>query len=220
MNQFSGFFITGTDTEVGKTWVTSALVMALRNRGLEPTAIKPLATGGPAPGEDAKMIAAAAGHEPKVFSCFPVAASPERAALMAKKRIEVDPMLNWIRSHRAPWIVEGVGGWEVPITETIRVSDIAEALQLPVILVAANRLGVLNHTLMSVDAIRGRGLPLTGVVLNQTHHTHQPLNTWNIEDLERHVSAPVVPFPFCQPEQLGQLGSELLHALEVESIIP
>ncbi len=92
-------------------------------------------------------------------------------------------------------------------------SDLATALALPVVLVAADRLGVLNHTLISVDAIRSRGLSLAGVVLNRQGSTDARLQEWNLSDLRRHVQAPVIPFPPCSDEQLEGEGEALLRGL-------
>jgi dethiobiotin synthetase len=179
-------FITGTDTEVGKTIVTACLAAAFRERGQQPRAVKPLATGSPGPGEDATHIARAAGHDPVVFACFPVPASPERAARQAKIELDDDGFMNWMRAQSGdPLLVEGVGGWAVPLTQSITVEDLAIALQAPVIIVAANRLGMLNHTLLTAEAVREAGLGLAGVVVNNAMGEDSPLQQWNIEDLRR-----------------------------------
>ncbi len=209
-----GLFITGTDTEVGKTWVTAALAAAMRHRGLSPVALKPLATGSPPPGEDATQIGDAAGHAPRVFACLPDAASPDRAAIEVGRELTMPPLLEWIQSHEGLLLVEGVGGWEVPIAPDFRVSDLAEALQLPVLLVAADRLGVLNHSLLTVDAIRARGLPLAGVVLNRFKSSDSTLSEWNLADLRRHIDAPIVPLASGLPEDLVSAGLALLEGLQ------
>ena len=208
------FFMTGTDTEVGKTMVTAALAAAMRQDGVPVKALKPMATGGPSPGEDAEFIAHAAGHSPLNLISLPIPASPERAAIEAKQPLDFSNILTWIQSHHGPLLVEGVGGWEVPITPQHRVSDLAEALQLPVILVAANRLGVLNHTLMTVDAIQRRNLPIAAVVLNEMSSNQTSLSDWNFDDLQRHLSMPVVRFPRQTNEDLAAAGSALLAVLQ------
>jgi dethiobiotin synthetase len=214
---FPGLFITGTDTDVGKTVVTCALAAALRSQGIQLSALKPLASGSGPPGEDATDIGASAGHEARVHSCFRAAASPERAAMEEGKEVQLDEVIRWIQQHDKPLLVEGVGGWEVPINSRHRVSDLAEQLGLPVVLVAADRLGVLNHTLLTVDAIRSRGLELAGVVLNRLQPPLTSLAEWNLDDLGRHIDAPVHPFPPCTPEQLLGEGMKLLKRLEIQS---
>jgi dethiobiotin synthetase len=181
-----GLFITGTDTEVGKTVITAAIAAGLRARGNNPKAVKPLATGSGGPGEDATAIAKAAGHAPAVFACFPEPASPERAARQANIELDDDGFLNWMRAQQGdPLLVEGVGGWAVPLTASLTVEDLAMALNLPVIIVSANRLGMLNHTLLTAEAVRESGLPLAGVVVNNGTEASSPLQAWNIEDLRR-----------------------------------
>jgi len=188
-----GWFITGTDTEVGKTVVTAGLAAALRQIGEPVAAVKPVATGSDAPGADAARIARAAGHAPRIHTCFPVPAAPHRAARLANQALDFHAMVDWVRSQTGdPLLVEGVGGWTVPLTAAQRVSDLAVALGLPVIVVAANRLGVLNHTLLTVEAVQASGLPLAAVVLNDHFSDDPQLADWNHADLEASVPAPVL----------------------------
>lgn len=182
----NGLFITGTDTDVGKTVVTACIAAALRAGGRAPTAVKPLATGSPPPGTDAEIIAAAAGHGPKVFACFPEPASPERAARQAGIELDDEGFLNWMLAQRGdPLLVEGVGGWAVPLNRSMTVEDLALRLRLPVVVVAANRLGVLNHALLTAEAVRECGLTLAGVVINNGTTPPTPLQDWNVDDLRR-----------------------------------
>ena len=213
MSNLRGYFITGTDTEVGKTWITAAMATAMRHRGLAPVALKPLATGSAPPGEDATQIAAAAGHAPLVFACMPDPASPDRAAIQIGRVLEMSPILEWIRSHEGTLLVEGVGGWEVPIGPDFRVSDVATELQLPVILVAADRLGVLNHTLLTAAAIRRRGLRLAAIILNRFESDDSSLSEWNLEDLRRHIDVPIIPIAPGLVSDLAEHGLAILEGL-------
>ena len=182
----NGLFVTGTDTDVGKTVVTACIAAALRARGRDPTAVKPLATGSSPPGGDAETIAAAAGHAPKVFACFPEPASPERAARQAGIELDDEGFLNWMLAQRGdPLLVEGVGGWAVPLNHSMTVEDLALRLRLPILIVAANRLGVINHTLLTAEAVRECGLNLAGVVINNGTDAPGPLQGWNVDDLRR-----------------------------------
>lgn len=184
----NGWFITGTDTEVGKTQVTAGLARALRRRDCLVRALKPLATGEPPPGSDATSIAQAAGHAPLVHTTFPTPAAPARAATLAGTQLDPQAIVAWVRAQATDsptLLVEGVGGWTVPITQTYRVSHLAQDLALPVVLVAANRLGVLNHTLLSAEAIHASGLPLAAIVLNDHFSRDSALANWNQEDLRQ-----------------------------------
>lgn len=163
-------FVTGTDTGVGKTYVTRLILETLRREGIDAAGYKPIACGDR---EDAVVLAAASGGltldevNPVHFQT-PV--SPYVAGLLENRSIDAAALLSsyqQLASRHAQVIVEGVGGWEVPLAANYRVSDLAKELALPVVLVAANRLGALNHILLSVDAIRAKGLTCAGIILNQ-----------------------------------------------------
>lgn len=211
-----GLFITGTDTEVGKTAITACIAAAYRARGRTPRAVKPLATGSSGPGEDAETIAEAAGHPPAVFACFPEPASPERAARQANIEIDHDGFLNWTKAQQGdPLLIEGVGGWAVPLTPSLTVEDLAMALKLPVIIVAANRLGMLNHTLLTVEAVRDCGLTLAGVVINNGMGPKNELQQWNIEDLKRWLgpTPPIATVGAITDQNRIKTGESILTAL-------
>lgn len=164
------FFITGTDTGVGKTYVTKLLVESLRAEGKYAVGFKPISCGDR---DDATILAAASGNLPidEVNPLhFSSAVAPHVAALLENKTIDPAGILasyQAISEKYDPVIVEGAGGWEVPITESYFVSDLAKDLNLPVILVAANRLGALNHILLTLAAIQAKGLKCAGIILNQ-----------------------------------------------------
>lgn len=164
------FFVTGTDTGVGKTYVTRLLLESLRREGVDAVGYKPVACGDR---EDATVLAAASGGLPldavnPVHLKTPVA--PYVAGLLENRSLDPAVLMagyQRLAAAHAQVIVEGVGGWEVPLAANYRVSDFAKELGLPVILVAANRLGALNHVLLSIDAIRAKGLTCAGIILNQ-----------------------------------------------------
>ncbi len=164
------FFITGTDTNVGKTYITKLLVESLRAEGKYAVGFKPISCGDR---DDAIILAAASGNLPldEVNPLhFSSAVAPHVAALLENKTInpaEIIASYKAISEKYDPVIVEGAGGWEVPITETYFVSDLAKDLNLPVILVAANRLGALNHIFLTIAAIEAKGLKCAGIILNQ-----------------------------------------------------
>lgn len=208
------YFITGTDTEVGKTHVTAALAAAWRAAGVPVRAIKPLATGEPWPGGDARALGAAAGHPPLVHLCLPEPAAPARSAALAGVEIDPPRLLAWLRGElgAGPGLVEGVGGWQVPIAPGFGVPELAVALGFPVLVVAANKLGVLNHTRLTVDAVRAAGLPVAGVVLNDAFGCRPALAAWNLADLRESLGG-VPVWPFAAGEGAAA-GARVLRALE------
>lgn len=183
------FFITGTDTGVGKTYVTCLLLDGLRNAGEDAVGYKPVACGDR---EDAALLAAASGGIDAdlvnpVFLKTPVA--PYVAGMLENRTVDPAELLGGfakISALHESVLVEGVGGWEVPIAANYRVSDLAADLGLPVILVAGNKLGALNHILLTVEAIRAKGLRCAGIFLNQLEDemdTAMITNKGVIEDL-------------------------------------
>lgn len=164
------FFITGTDTGVGKTYVTRLILQAMRQEGLDAVGYKPVACGDR---EDAVILAEASGGL-ELDAVNPVflntAVAPYVAGMLENRTVDPAELLagfHHLAAQHAHVLVEGAGGWEVPLAPNYRVSDLAVDLGLPVIVVAGNRLGALNHILLTVNAIRARGLTCAGVVMNQ-----------------------------------------------------
>ncbi len=164
------FFITGTDTEVGKTFVTALLTRALREAGLNTIALKPLCCGERG---DVETLQAASENILTLDEINPVwlqtPTAPLVAAQIEKRNISLEAFETWFRSLSQKYgsiLVEGAGGWLVPITETETIADLAVRLGLPVIPVVSNRLGCLNHTLLTLESIRACGLECPGIILN------------------------------------------------------
>lgn len=164
------FFITGTDTNVGKTYVARLLIETLRADGIDAVGYKPVASGDRS---DAETLAAASGGLP-VDAVNPVhfqnALAPAVAAMLENRTVDPQVLIDGYRQLAARHetvVVEGAGGWEVPLADSYRISDLASDLGLPVIIVAANRLGCLNHILLTASAIRAKGLECAGIYLNQ-----------------------------------------------------
>lgn len=169
------FFITGTDTDVGKTAVTAALMLAFARLGVNSFAIKPVQTGSRA--EHGKVIAPdaeawrAAGASGEALISFPVPCSPHLAARFEHKRLSAAVVANLCRTHILPGRVtlfEGAGGLYVPLNDGEYMLDLMRELRLPVILVAGNRLGCINHTLLSLNALECAGLNVAGIILCRT----------------------------------------------------
>ncbi|MEO7098193.1 MAG: dethiobiotin synthase [Luteolibacter sp.] len=183
------FFITGTDTGVGKTYVTRLIIDCLRKAGVDAVGYKPVACGGR---EDAVILSEASGGVAieeinPVYLNTPVA--PYVACMLENRTINPVDLIGGfyhLSAKHEKVIVEGVGGWEVPIAPNYRVSDLAADLKLPVILVAGNKLGALNHIILTVNAIRAKGLTCAGIVLNQLEDemdTAMITNKGVVEDL-------------------------------------
>lgn len=164
------FFITGTDTNAGKTFVTSLLTRSLRKAGFDTVAMKPVSCGEP---EDTRELHAAADGELSMEEVTPVSYKAPLAPIEAA-RLEhrtFDPsevMVPFARlcASRRSLLVEGVGGWLVPLTATYSAADLAKEMGLPVLLVVRNRLGSLNHALLTLESIKAHGLTCGGIVLN------------------------------------------------------
>lgn len=210
-----GLLITGTDTGVGKTVVTAALAAALAEAGVAVRALKPVASGvDPGhPGEDAALLGLAAGHPPATLLRLRTPVSPHRAAALEGVPVDGAAILAWVHENvGAVTLVEGAGGWEVPLSATFRVSHLGVALGWPVLVVAADRLGVLNHTLLTVAAVQRAGLPVAGVVLTGPGHDGAPMdNRTELVDLLGDVAVRRMPWlPSLDRAALAAAGRSLL----------
>ncbi len=196
-----GVFVTGTDTGVGKTWVSLGLMAALQARGLSAVGMKPVSAGcvrAPAGlrNEDALMLQRQASVAHPYERVNPVALEPPIAPHIAAS--EAGVRVDFARIERAYGslaasadlcVVEGAGGWLVPLSPRRSFADLVERLALPVVLVVAIRLGCLNHALLSVESILRRGLPLAGWVANRLA-PDTPRAGENIAALEARIRAP------------------------------
>jgi dethiobiotin synthetase len=167
---FMNYFITGTDTGVGKTFVTALLIRALRKAGLDSVGMKPICCGDR---EDAGVLHAAADGASDIDAINPVwlrtPASPYAASIVEERMIDLDAIresFSRLRKAHRSLLVEGVGGWLVPIRRDYFVSDLAAETGLPVVVVVRNRLGALNHALLTIQSIRSKGLGCAGIILN------------------------------------------------------
>ncbi len=198
-----GWFVTGTDTGVGKTVIAAALLVLLRRAGFRPGAMKPIATGcRETPGglvcEDAEQLAAACGERVPYADLNPYAfappIAPHLAAAEAGRVIEVEVIRRSFARLAAggrPVVVEGVGGWRVPVQGRISLAELALALRLPVVMVVGIRLGCLNHALLTAETILADGAPLAGWVANQIE-PDEPRFAALVEALRERIDAPLL----------------------------
>jgi dethiobiotin synthetase len=223
------YFITGTDTGVGKTLVSCALLKAFAAQGKRVAGFKPVAAGCDEDdrNEDAKQLRAASSIQTTYGQtnpyCFPHAIAPHLAARHAGARIDFSRILASYRELAGQVdevIVEGVGGFCVPLNEKQDSVDLAKEIELPVILVVGMRLGCLNHALLTLRAIADYQLECAGWVANVLD-VDMPALQENIEALRERIAAPllgVIPWQ-AQPDAQAvatQLNLGLLEKKEVD----
>lgn len=173
-----GFFVTGTDTEVGKTVISVGLIHALQQQGYRVSAMKPVASGCEQTddglrNEDALALQQAANvkaaYEVMNPYAFLPAIAPHIAAEQEGVKVDLDTLyqhFEQLQQMSDAIVVEGAGGWLVPLNKTESIADFAVKLQLPVVLVVAIKLGCINHALLTAEIIRAKGLKLAGWVAN------------------------------------------------------
>ncbi len=239
-----GLFITGTDTDVGKTWVTLGLLKALADAGYHTAAFKPVACGGVETeqgmrSEDALLIGEQAtlraSHDEVNPYFFTAPIAPHLAAQDAGVRIDLahiktrfdalaaraDASQGWlsVAGGRTPGatvvIAEGAGGWLVPLNERETVADMARLLGLPVVMVVGMRLGCLNHAQLTAQSIAQYGVPLAGWVANCIQPQFPELER-NIAALRERIGAPLLgKVPYLPQRDVKQIAA----ALDVKNIL-
>jgi dethiobiotin synthetase len=217
-----GVFVTGTDTEVGKTVVAAAICAAAVDRGISVAAFKPVVTGlDEAESEwprDHELLAqtANAGQTPDDVAPYRYgpAVSPHLAEQLAGDSLDTDGLVEAAeaQAERADaLVVEGVGGLLVPLTNDYLVRDFAGELSLPVVIAARPGLGTINHSLLTIEAARAVALRIQAVVLTPWPDEPSQLEWSNLETIERFGEVPVIGLPYADPEphSLAEAGSVL-----------
>lgn len=196
------FFVTGTDTGVGKTHTVVQLLRLLREGGKTCAGFKPICCGDR---EDAERLLVASTGELTIDEINPIwlktPAAPMTAVQIEDVKIDIPsliPVFHALRTRVDIVMVEGVGGWMVPIRSDYFVSSLATELGLPVLVVAQNRLGCLNHTILTVRSVQATGLRCAGVILNSPTGADDIATTTNAEILAKILNVPL----------LAALGSE------------
>ncbi|NNE90127.1 MAG: dethiobiotin synthase [Verrucomicrobiales bacterium] len=198
-------FITGTDTGVGKTHVLCELLRTLRSSGTNTVGFKPVECGRDR-SDSRAILSVCEGTGITLEDINPVyfetPVAPQAAAEIEGPKWELDSVLEAfddLKSRFDAVIVEGAGGWLVPIESGFSVADLAGSLQLPVVVVAANRLGVLNHTLLTVNQIERDGLDCRTVILNDLADGEPDESTASNEAVLRdQLDCPLLRFQFSQ----------------------
>ncbi len=218
-----GLFIIGTDTGAGKTVVTGALGLGLKARGYDTGVMKPVETGCTPSGntlipEDGaflkKLINPPEGLEDITPLRFLPPVAPSVASREEEREIDLPSLARRcervINSHEIT-LIEGIGGLMVPLSEKSFISDLIRLLDLPVLVVAPDRVGVINHSLLTVRMGMYEGLRMAGLILNQTDPAGDVSRETNLDELRRHLTVPVLGrLPFL--EDLS--GETLLRAAE------
>ena len=212
------WFITGTDTGAGKTFVTCALLHALSAQGCRAIAMKPIAAGlaeidGLSINEDVAHLRANMADPPPLSVINPYAltdpTAPHIAAARAGQRLELSPIETAFAQARVAAelvLVEGVGGWSLPLNESQWLADIPKALHLPVLMVVGVRLGALNHALLTARAVMADGCRMDGWIANILDANY-PYAQETIESLRQCLDAPLLGTldwnPQSDPRQAG-----------------
>jgi dethiobiotin synthetase len=207
-------FVTGTDTGVGKTHTVTMLLRLARAAGLRCAGMKPICCGDRA---DAEQLLAASSSGLTIDEVNPVwlktPAAPLAAALVEDVAIEPRELVARLEELQRRFdfvVVEGAGGWLVPIRQNYFISDLAADMKLPVLVVVHNRLGCLNHTMLTLRGISSRGLTCAGVVLNTLGAPADYATTTNEQVLRQLTDVPILPG---LAEEVSQLPSDWANLL-------
>jgi len=195
-----GIFITGTDTGVGKTVITAALALSLKNAGLNVGVMKPIQSGSSLPGmTDIEFLRTVLGEkEPSPDDCiysFEAPLSPHAAAALSGETIDIDRIKSAygrLASSRDVVLVEGAGGLLVPITGDYLMADLARDLSVPLLVVARPGLGTVNHTSLTIECARIRGLAVLGVVINAFPESPGLAEKTNPSAIKKQTGAPLL----------------------------
>jgi len=216
-------FFTGTDTGVGKTFVTVQLLRLLREAGIRAVGMKPICCGDR---DDARRLLAAGAEGVTIEELNPIwlqsPVAPSVAAQIERIDIDIEKIYHCftILSQRFEIVlVEGVGGWLVPIAPDFFMSDLVKRLDLPVAIVTENRLGCLNHVLLTFESVRTRGFSCAAIILNRANSAGDLAQTTNEGELRRllpdTILLPVAENGVQEPGEWAQLFAQNLRAGDV-----
>ncbi len=198
------YLVTGTDTGVGKTFVTSGLIRFSRSKGINSIGMKPICTGD---NNDVHQLLEACGSCEPEYLINPVwyrtPLAPYTASIIEDRLIDLEAIrgaFGQLTRRYSSVLVEGAGGIAVPISAHYDFRDLARELRLEVIIVAANRLGILNHTRLTLEAVRAAGLKCTLIALNSVPLESDLSQPTNLSVLEQLVDPPILPIEHNQSE--------------------
>ena len=217
------FFVTGTDTDVGKTVVSAALLRAANKQGLKTLAIKPVAAGCEKTDEglrnsDALLLQQSMNVDLYYEQINPITleepAAPHIVAAKNGKTLSVSRLVGFCRgtlmTRHDFSLIEGAGGWRVPLNPRETLANLPRELNVPVILVVAIRLGCINHALLTAEAIRRDGLVLAGWVANRVQADEMTFEEENIQTLKTMMPGPCLGvLPYSSPLDITSLSQSL-----------
>jgi dethiobiotin synthetase len=216
------YFITATDTGVGKTYVTASLIRFYKSKNYKVKAIKPIETGCVKKGknlipEDASLYANLTGQslDEVCLYKFTTPVSPYTASKLEKREIDIDKIKTHVNTvyeklvknykDKAVLFIEGAGGLMVPITKSFMMIDFPLLLNAPVILVSSLRLGTINHTLLSIEALERRNIPIKGIILNNALGLNTIAESTNESILQELINIPIL-YVLRRDEQISQIN--------------
>ncbi|MBK9035062.1 MAG: dethiobiotin synthase [Myxococcales bacterium] len=191
------YFVTGTDTGVGKTHVTAALVTGLRAAGRRARAVKPIETGWDAETSDAARLALASDVpiELTIWRALQAPRSPKAAAALEGRPIDAPALVHWCATQAGdPLFIEGAGGWMVPISEAVSMRDVAVEAADAVIVVGRAGLGTVNHSLLTIAAVQQR-MAMMGLILSRHPDESLEFARENADEIAVQTGARVGIFP-------------------------
>jgi len=213
------FFITGTDTGIGKTWFTVSLMTMLKKNGFSVMGMKPFATGATMTkegliNEDARLIMQSCSKSVSYDLINPFVcehpAAPTIAAKGDNKNIDLDQIIKnykTLKSMADVVVVEGIGGWRVPITEEHYLSEFVKRLDLSIVLVVGIKLGCINHAILTSEAVRADGHNLCGWASSRLDRVYSH-GEETVSTIKKRLNCPhIADFAFCsdfEPEKLAE----------------
>ena len=225
MSKSAGFFVTGTDTEVGKTLVSGALIVKLREQQINAIGFKPVVAGtykdtsGRTLNEDLETLRIASNLSHHELSLCPYAldqpAAPHLVAAQQGLKLEMSMMtaaFQNIQKHADCIVVEGAGGLLVPLNQDEDLGGFAKKIDLPIIFVVGMKLGCLNHALLTYDAIKARNLKIAGWIANALEE-EMPLLQGNLQTLRARIDAPFLGLIPSLPKEL-QKATDSPYSIE------
>ena len=225
MSKSAGFFVTGTDTEVGKTLVSGALIVKLREQQINAIGFKPVVAGtykdtsGRTLNEDLETLRIASNLSHHELSLCPYAldqpAAPHLVAAQQGLKLEISVMHNAfqdVQKHADCIVVEGAGGLLIPLNKDEDLGGFANKIDLPMILVVGMKLGCLNHALLTYEAIKARNLKIAGWIANALEE-EMPLLQGNLQTLRARIDAPFLGLIPSLPKEL-QKATDSPYSIE------
>ncbi|MBI3755384.1 MAG: dethiobiotin synthase [Deltaproteobacteria bacterium] len=222
--QARGYFITGTDTGVGKTFVTAAIAAVLKEKGVNVGVMKPVETGCPEKDgtlepQDALYLKNAAGVSDELDLInpyrFKAPLAPSIASRLEGKNIDLNMIkecYDTLASKHSMMFVEGAGGLLTPLNENETVADLAKVLQLPLIVIAESRLGTINHTLLTVKHAQSIGIEVKGIIINYPALATDETLSANQTEIKRLTNIPVLgELPFCDMDRASKMIKKYLR---------